>query len=344
MYTAAIIGAGKPTHTWNKGGGHQIGYTHAAAYQRNPNVRLIGVADIVTSHLDAFNERFDTVGYTNYREMLTTQRPDIVSICTYVGLHAQMIEAAIDAGVKAVFCEKPFVATPIQLAHIRTRIAQSQTKVAIAHVRRYRTAFQHARQLISNGSIGTPLACVAGIDGWDLSEWGSHWLDMYRFLLDEAPISWVMGQARVRDTRGYGHAMEDHATVHIGFVNGTRGILDGGKALPGSDIMTIVGSAGMITMHSEESFTVINASGATTHDYTGHVTWDGCWDASIAGIVEWLNSNTEPTIGFTHTWQSAELNLASYVSMVERDRIDLPMQSTLDMWPVELLVPPEASV
>lgn len=343
MYTAAIIGAGKPNHTWNKGGGHQIGYTHAAAYQRNPHTNLIGVADIATAHLDAFNERFDTVGFTNYREMLESQRPDIVSICTYVGLHAEMIEAAVDAGVKAIFCEKPFVATPAQLARIHTRITQSQTKLAIAHVRRYRTAFQQARTLINDGYIGMPIACIAGIDGWDLSEWGSHWLDMYRFLLNESAVSWVMGQARVRDTRGYSHAMEDHATVHIGFANGARGILDGGKALPGSDIMTIVGSSGIITMHSEESLTLTNANGAFTHDYTGHVTWDGCWDNSVAGIVRWLDDGTEPIIGFNHTWQSAELNLAAYVSMVERDRIDIPMQSTLDVWPVELLVPRKAT-
>jgi hypothetical protein len=103
--------------------------------------------------------------------------------------------------------------------------------------------------------------------------------------------------------------------------------------------MTIVGSSGMITMHTEESLTLTNAQGAITHDYTGHVTWDGCWDASIAGIVRWLEDDLEPTIGFNHTWQSAELNLAAYVSMVERDRIDMPMQSTLDIWPVELLAP-----
>jgi predicted dehydrogenase len=160
---------------------------------------------------------------------------------------------------------------------------------------------------------------------------------MYRFLLDEIPVAWVMGQARVRDTRGYGHAMEDHATVHIGFANGARGILDGGKPLSGNDIMTIVGSTGMITMHSEEAFTLTNSLGSTTHDFAGQVTWDGCWDSSVAGIVDWLMNDVEPTIGFNHTWQSAELNLAAYVSMVERDRIDIPMQSTLDVWPVELL-------
>jgi hypothetical protein len=38
---------------------------------------------------------------------------------------------------------------------------------------------------------------------------------------------------------------------------------------------------------------------------------------------------------------SAEVNLAGYVSAVMRDRIDLPMQDELlDVWPLELLVPP----
>jgi len=337
MFTAAIIGAGKPTQTWNKGGGHQIGYTHAAAYLRHPLIKLTSVADIAETHQIAFNERFDTIGYLDYRELLKQERPDIVSICTYVGLHAEMIEQAIDAGAKAIFCEKPFVASPAQLTRIHHKITRTNAKVIIAHVRRYRPAFQHARVLINDGSIGTPVACLAGIDGWDLSEWGSHWLDMFRYLLNEDQLAWVMGQARVRQTRGYGHAMEDHATVHIAFANGARGVLDGGKSLAGNDIMTIVGTHGVIVMHSEESFSITNSHGTTTHDFAGHVTWDGCWDAAVHELVQWLQDGPEPLISYARTWQSAELNLAAYVSMVERDRIDFPLQSTLDVWPVELL-------
>jgi predicted dehydrogenase len=76
-----------------------------------PKTHLVAVADIVPAHIDAFNDRFDTIGYTDYRAMLASEQPDIVSICTYVGLHYDMLVAAANAGVKAVFCEKPFVAT-----------------------------------------------------------------------------------------------------------------------------------------------------------------------------------------------------------------------------------------
>jgi hypothetical protein len=164
---------------------------------------------------------------------------------------------------------------------------------------------------------------------------------MYRYLLAEQPVAWVMGQARVRQTRGFGHAMEEHATLHMGFAGGARGILDGGQGLPGSDIMTLVGSSGIITMHDEESLTVTNAQGAVRHDFTNQVSWDGCWDAAIRDVHAWVAGGPEPIIGFSHVVDSAEVNLAGYVSAVMRDRIDLPMQGELlDVWPLELLVPP----
>ena len=69
----AIIGAGKAQATQTKLGGYQIGYTHAGAYQRNPQTHLVAVADIVPAHIDAFNDRFDTVGYADYRTMLASE-------------------------------------------------------------------------------------------------------------------------------------------------------------------------------------------------------------------------------------------------------------------------------
>lgn len=340
MYRTAIIGAGKANATQTKLGGYQIGYTHAGAYQRTAACKLVAVADIVQSHLDAFNDRFDAVGYLDYRHMLTTERPDIVSICTYVGLHYEMVQAAADAGVKAVLCEKPFMASPQQLTAVRELVARTGIKIGVAHVRRYRPAFTYAQQLFNDGTIGTPIACLAGIQGWDLSEWGSHWIDMYRYLLNEQPVAWVMGQARVRELRGFGHTMEDHATLHMGFVGGARGILDGGQAMAGNDIMTLVGTHGTIAMHDEESLTVTNAHGATSYDFTGQVSWDGCWDAAMADMATWVGTGVEPRIGFSHVIESAEVNLAAYLSAVHRDRIDIPLTGTYaDVWPLELMRP-----
>jgi len=336
-YRAAIIGAGKPVATNHKGGGYQIGYTHARAYQHHPQVSLVAVADIVPAHIDAFNEQFDTSGFTSYVDMLQQTRPDIVSICTYVGLHADIIEAAVAAGVKAIFCEKPFVATPAQLHRINALLNESPVKLSVAHVRRYLPVFQQVRAWIDQGHIGTPVACLAGIAGWDLSEWGSHWIDMFRYLLAEERVSWVMGQARVRDTRGFGHTMEDHATLHMGFAGGARGILDGGQAMAGGDIMTVVGNAGVIHIHSEQRATLTNPHGQQHVDFTTAMTWEGCWDAAVADIVNWLDGGSVALIGYPHVAESATVNLAAYVSVLERDRIDLPLQSTLDVWPLEPL-------
>jgi UDP-N-acetylglucosamine 3-dehydrogenase len=336
-YRAAIVGAGKPVATNHKGGGYQIGYTHARAYQRHPRVSLVAVADIAPAHIDAFNEQFDTSGYTSYVDMLQHVRPDIVSICTYVGLHADIIEAAVAAGVSAIFCEKPFVATPAQLQRIAAVLKHSPVQLSVAHVRRYLPVFQQVRTWITQGHIGTPVACLAGIAGWDLSEWGSHWIDMFRFLLAEEPVSWVMGQARVRDTRGFGHTMEEHATLHMGFASGARGILDGGQALAGGDIMTIVGNTGVIHIHNEQRATLTTPNGQQAVDFSTAMTWDGCWDAAVTDIVTWLDGGAVARIGYPHVAESAAVNLAAYVSVLERDRIDMPLQSTLDVWPLEPL-------
>ena len=265
----------------------------------------------------------------------------MVSICTYVGLHYEMLVAAANAGVKAVLCEKPFLASLAQLQSIRDLVATTGIKIGVAHVRRYRPVFTHAQQLIQKGQIGTPIACLAGIAGWDLSEWGSHWIDMFRYLLSEQPVAWVMGQARVRDLRGFGHAMEDHATVHIGFASGARGILDGGQAMPGDDIMTVVGSRGTIAIHNEEQMTLTNHAGTRTYDFQQQVSWDGCWDLAIADMCNWMTTGIEPRIGFTHVVESAEVNLAAYVSAVYRDRIDFPISDVYpDVWPLELYAQP----
>lgn len=343
MYRTAIIGAGKANATQTKLGGYQIGYTHAGAYQRTATCKLVAVADIVQSHLDAFNERFDATGYLDYKQLLRDEQPDIVSICTYVGLHYEMLEAAAHAGVKAVFCEKPFMASVHQLHAVRQLVASTGIKIGVAHVRRYRPVFTHAQQCITEGRIGTPIACLAGIAGWDLSEWGSHWIDMFRYLVSEQPVSWVMGQARVRDLRGFGHAMEDHATVHIGFANGARGILDGGQAMPGDDIMTIVGSHGTISIHDEEHMTLTNRTGTYEYDFRNKVSWDGCWDNAIHDMANWITTGNEPRIGFNHVVESAEVNLAAYLSAVYRDRIDLPLTNVYpDVWPLELYSEPVA--
>jgi predicted dehydrogenase len=335
-YKAAIIGVGKAGREGSTRGGWGIGYTHAQMYRSNPRVKLTASADINPTNLRAFGKSFKGVrGYKSHKTMLREVKPDIVSIATYVGVHAEMIEAAARAGVRGIFCEKPFLASIPQCRRIEKVAAETGVKIVVAHVRRYRPAFIRAREIFNSGAIGKPVLCLAGIDGWDLSEWGSHWLDMFRFLNEDAPLRWVFGQARVRDARGFGHAMEEHAIAHFELSNGCRGLLDGGKPTAvGADIL-LIGSEGSIRIAGEKTLTITSSSGQAIETFGDD--FAACWNAALDDLLAWTDGGPEPTIGLTSMLQTAELNLAAYLSAVRGDRVDFPLADRTDAWPVERL-------
>jgi predicted dehydrogenase len=340
-YRAAVIGVGRAGGgNTPKGGGHQIGYTHGEMHSRAGRVRLAAAADISAENLAAFQERFAVEeGYTDHRAMLADARPEIVSICTYVGLHRQLIEDAARAGVKGIICEKPFLASPADIAAVQEVAAETGVKIVVCHIRRYRPAFRRARELYLSGEVGRPLMCLAGIEGWDLSEWGSHWLDMFRFLHGDVPVEWVMGQARVRDLRGYGHAMEDHAVAYFGFAGGGKALLDGGVGMAGPATMTLVGTEGTIRVLEEHTLVVDTAEARRTEAFKDPLSreWLPLWDHLLADLVQWIEGGPEPELGLTNMVKTSELNLAAYISALHGDRVDLPLDEALHEWPVELL-------
>ncbi len=341
VYTAAVIGAGKAKDEgFFKGGGHRIGYTHGETYAHNPRTRLVAVADIQPDNLLAYQQEFDLEqGFADYQEMLAAVQPDIVSICTYVGLHRQMLVDACRAGVKGIICEKPFLAAPADLTAVAEAAAASGTKIVIPHMRRYLPAFERAKELYTSGAVGQPVLCFAGIPGWDLSEWGSHWLDMFRFFHNDQPVLWVLSQARVREQRGYGHAMEDHAVAYFAFADGGKAMLDGGEAMNGEWTMSLVGTTGTIRVRREDELMIEDATGQHTESFTDHPisSFSAIWDCLLADLVAWMDGGPEPMLGLTNMLKTSELNLAAYLSALRGDRVDLPLQDKLEEWPVEAL-------
>ena len=339
-YTVAMIGCGKANEA-NPGktnGGFRIGYYHAKSYLANPRARLVAAVDINPENLAAFQREFNVPhGIADYRRMREVVRPDIVSICTFVGLHREMIEACARAGVIGILCEKPFVNSPADLVAVRSLAAETGLKLCICHQRRTQALFDRARQLYNDGTVGAPVLCMAGIQDWDLSEWGSHWLDMFRFLHNDQPVEWVMGQARVRDDRGFGHAMEQHAVATFRFADGSMGMVDAGHHFTGPDMMVLLGTKGVIRIASEDRLVIENSQGRVEEDLTGHPRSNG-WNNMVDDLVAWLDGGEVPALGLDRTYGSAELNLAAYLSVLRGDRVDLPFDDEavqLHDWPLE---------
>jgi predicted dehydrogenase len=332
----AIIGVGRAPSAEgaDSSGGFRIGYTHAGMYQKQPRTKLVAAADINAENLKVFQTTFGLEQtFTDYRDMLETIKPDIVSICTYVGLHRKMIEDAARFGVKGIVCEKPFLAAPADLDAIRALVSETGVKIVVPHIRRYYPAFEQAKTVYASGEIGMPVLCFAGIKGWDLAEWGSHWLDMFRYFHDDKPAEWVFGAVRVRERRGFGHAMEDHSLAHIQFMGGGRALLDGGKPFNGSHTMTLLGSEGTIRIIDEAKLVIETQTGTRYLEYQAD--FAGSWDKMLGDLLQWLDGGEEPMLGLSNALAASELYLAAYLSARIGDRIDLPLHDNLEEWPLE---------
>lgn len=348
-YRAAIIGVGKAIErTWAKGGGHKIAYDHARALNLLAGVSVTTSADINAENLAAFNAEFQvTRGYADYREMLEKEKPDIVGICTYVGLHARMVIDAARAGAKIILCEKPFVSSPAEIQAVRAVVEETGVTLGIAHMRRFKPCFIQARDLVASGAIGDPVILCGGLGGWDLSEFGSHWIDLMRFIRDDLPVSYVMGQARVREAKGYGHTMEDHAIAYFEFADGCRALVDGGRNFsppegsdypprPGSDIR-IVGTGGVISISEGKEINLINGKGHTVIDASGT---SEVWELLYSSLLTQYEGGAESPVSFARCVPTAEINLGAYLSAVKGDRVDLPLSGsdvTYDRWPLDEL-------
>ena len=101
-YRVGIIGCGRP---WKSEGasGFGMGHAHARGYAASPEAALVALADLSQENARAFQaEHGGEQIYQDYREMLAREHLDIVSICTWPHLHAEMVVAAAEAGVKAI--------------------------------------------------------------------------------------------------------------------------------------------------------------------------------------------------------------------------------------------------
>jgi UDP-N-acetyl-2-amino-2-deoxyglucuronate dehydrogenase len=224
MRTAAIIGCGKRGTDKE---GWAIGHAHASGYlQAMPDCRLLAV-DIDADNLAAFAEKFELKPdrlFSSSDALYAAHKPDVVSICTWPGLHhAQVIEAA-NAGVRAVVCEKPLALDNSQIEDMLAACRQKGVHLAVAHQRRYEPVFDAARQLLKDGILGHPLCMEARVgDGWDILSWTVHWFDMADYLLDAQPRFVTAGLSHTGQRR-YRHAVEDSSAIFIEYDTGAQGI------------------------------------------------------------------------------------------------------------------------
>jgi predicted dehydrogenase len=176
-YRVGVIG-----HTGKGNYGHGLD----TVWRDVPGCQVVAVADADEKGLAAAVKRLNAPkGYSDYREMLEKEKPDLVSICPrWLDQHRDMVVAAAERGVRGVYLEKPLCRTLAEADDMAAACEKHKTKVAIAHQTRYSPRLPVIRELLRSDAMGQVLefrgrgkedSRGGGEDLWVL---GSHVLDL----------------------------------------------------------------------------------------------------------------------------------------------------------------------
>lgn len=249
MYKAAVIGLGRMGSTFDdevtQGGSIFLPYAHAPSYAASPHVELVAGADPHPEQRALFAQRWGLPPkqvYADYREMLATEQPDVVSVCTTARLRAEIIQHLADAGVKAIWAEKPLALSLVEADTVVDLCRQKGVTVAVNCSRRWNPFLTEARRMIQVGELGEILQITAYAQ-CHLSHNGSHAIDAMRYLAG-GEVQWVFGEmesdeiaAGEEDLMGNGY---------LAFDNGVRGFLRGLPTGVASWEFDIIGTEGRI--------------------------------------------------------------------------------------------------
>ena len=178
-YRVGIIGCGS------------IANLHARGYQGLDNVEMVALADPVQAAADAFGDQYGIENrYTDFRQMLDEENPDIVSNATWHKLHAPITIAICARQPRAVLCEKPMATSMGECNEMMIAAERNGVKLAIGHQRRFNPAWNDARDLIADGAIGQLLQELGGEGRQGGTFYGSDGI----LDLDEARVRLLSGR------------------------------------------------------------------------------------------------------------------------------------------------------
>ncbi|MFT5367796.1 MAG: putative dehydrogenase [Candidatus Latescibacterota bacterium] len=198
-YRAAVIGLGRMGSTFDdeieQGGSIVLPYCHAPTYDAHPQIDLIAGADPHDEQRTIFGERWGIPSdhlYSDHRELLAQEKPDIVSIATTARIRAQILLDIVASGVKGIWAEKPLALSLEDADKMVQACNEKGVALAVNCARRYHSSFAETRRMIEDGELGDILQITAYTQ-CGLSHNGSHAIDTIRYLAG-GDVTWVFGE------------------------------------------------------------------------------------------------------------------------------------------------------
>ncbi len=136
-----------------------ISRRHLEGYAKTGRTELVGVADIIGEKAEAAAEKFGGTAYASTTELLAAQQPDLVSVSTPPGSHAEIAIEVLRAG-HSVLLEKPPVLSLAELDAVAEAERASAGSVYVIFQHRHGSGALRAAELLGRGALGIPQVAV----------------------------------------------------------------------------------------------------------------------------------------------------------------------------------------
>lgn len=221
--------------------------SHADAVLQIPEMVLVACCDIDRNLAEAAGVSHGIrLIYTDYEKMLREAELDVLCVATRADVRPDILVAAVDAGIKAIHCEKP-LAHSVREAE-RAVLALERTNIAFSYgtLRSYMPVYRNACAEVREGKIGALQSVTAKFGRAALLWTHSHSIRLLSTFAGNAQPEFVQANLLLDQPSSPGMIDSDPIVLSaaIGFAGGVTGhIVD-----QGGSVLDLGGAGGFISI------------------------------------------------------------------------------------------------
>jgi len=357
-YRVALIGCGR------------ISFKHIEGFLHNAQ-RLEFVA-AVDPRLERAEEKLaeyrksrptNARAFADYRQMLTETKPDIVTVATESGFHAEIVIACLKAGANVVV-EKPMALSTQDAQAMIDSAAKANRKLSVCFQNRFNAPIQKTYDALSKGRFGrmmhgqvqvrwnrnegyyaeAPWRGTWELDGGTLMNQCTHGIDLLQWLIDDEVVkvhAVTRRYLRPIEAEDFGAAILEFKNGAVGIIEGTADVyprnLNETLSLFGEKGTVVIGGLAVNKIETwrfadaaqvgdtEDKVLNPNEKDPPTVYGFGH-------NALFADFVDAIDHDREPFVSGERGKKALDIILAIYRSQKTGLPVELPHQfSTLQM-------------
>lgn len=198
IYSAALIGTGRIGYSLGLDKKREQPASHSMALNAEKRIKLVAGCDTNPENLERWhsaNRR--AAAFSNIKELLDSQKFDIITVAVNEDAHLEAALAAIAAKPRLLILEKPVALNMADGLTIKRAAEEAAVPVLVNHERRFAKDYALAKSLVP--TIGDLQAVHASLmsglrvysakeeatGAYSLIHDGTHLVDIVRFLLDD---------------------------------------------------------------------------------------------------------------------------------------------------------------